>query len=504
MPKRLLPALAAVVLALALGGPAALAQAPFEPPAIPFRPVDPDYWRIKSALDAQAPREGAPTPGPLVYSPSVLLSWQGLSSTGSTPSDAVGAIGPTEYIELVNTRIAVYDRSGKLLSKNTQPTWTGKPYASGDAVIEWSPHDNRFYASMLFINATNYRLIFGFSKGPTPSAAASAWCFYQSTFGGRYGRNLPDYPKLGDTADFMLIGVNTFLNGTTYGGSDVAWAAKPAHGVLTTCPTLSSFKTGVKQNLRNADGSAASTPNPVKQTDSSSTGYVITYMDPGKGTSTVLSVFTVTKSGSGTPVFSAAKTVTVPSYSYPPSAPQKGTTKVLDTMDGRLNSAWAAPDPAQGGAVALWTGHTVKASSGGLGAEYRWYEINPAAGTLYRSGKVQSTSRYVFMGAIAPDRNGATGAFGSNALMAFNTSAGNAYPAAAMASLFNGVQSDITTVAVSPRAESDFSCKPVCRWGDYSGASPDPASTIAGQVWSSAMMTSSTGTWTTQNWAAAP
>lgn len=504
--KRFLLVLAAVVLALALGGPAALAQSPVDQSSIPFRPIDPSYWSIKSALDAQAPREGAASNGPLTHSPSLLLNWEGLKSTGPTPSDAVGAIGPTEYIELVNTSIAVYNRSKTRLSSNTQAGWTGKAYASGDAVVEWSPPDNRFYASMLFLNRStgNYRLIFGYSKGPIPSAAASAWCFYTSDFGGRYGRNLPDYPKLGDTADFMLIGVNTFLNGATYGGSDVAWVAKPAHGVITTCPKTGSFKTGVKQNLRNADGTPAFTPNPTKQTDSSSTGYVVANKDPGKGTSTVLSLFTVTKSGSGTPVFSPAKTVTVPSFSYPPNAPQKGTTKVLDTMDGRLNSAWASPDPSQAGAVALWTGHTVNASAGGLGAEYRWYEINPATGALFRSGKVQSSSLYVFTGAIAPDRNGTTGTFGSNALMAFNTSSASAYPAAAMASVVSGVQSGIVTVALSPRAENDFSCKPVCRWGDYSGASPDPASIAAGQVWSSAMLTSSTGNWTTWNWAAAP
>ncbi len=509
MTKRLLFAFGAVVLLVALAGSTALAQGPSGAAAnIPFRPVRSDYWTIKAALDARAPATAKAGLAPLVSrtTPSAFVSWQGQGATVYSPSDAVGAIGPDRYIEIVNTSIGVYNRSGGLISQASQASWTGISAASGDAVVEWSPHDNRFYATMLYISGSNYQLIFGFSKGPKPSAAKSNWCFYHSTFGGRYGTNLPDYPKLGDTANFMLIGVNTFQGGSTYIGSDVAWVTKPAAGTISTCPKLSSLKTGVVKNLLNADGTQASTPNPAKQTDSSSTGYVVANEDPGSGTSTVLTVYTVTKSGSGTPVFSAPKAVTVPSYAYPPSAPQQGTTDTLDTLDARLMSAWAAPDPSHSGTVAVWTGHTVAASSGGTGAEFRWYEINPATGALFQSGKVQSSSLYVFMGAVSPDRNGTSATFGSNALMAFNTSSSSALPAAAMASVVGGVQSGIVTIATSPAPDTDFTCTPVCRWGDYSGASPDPASTSTGQVWASAMMNGASGnpSWTTRNWGAKP
>lgn len=506
MKKRLLLTLGTVIFLLALVGPTALADGPALGPATtPPHPIHPEYWNIKAALDAHAPGGGGGTPQPVTsHTPASGSNWQGQGATNYSPSDATGAVGPTEYIELVNVSVGVYDRSGNLLSQGSQASWTGNAHANGDAQVEYSAHDQRFYASMLYISGTNYQLIYGFSKGSAPSASNSDWCFYQSTFGGRYGRNLPDYPKLGDTADFILIGVNTFRNGRTFIGSDVAWVAKPAAGT-TSCP--SSLATGVKTGLTSADGSAATTPNPAKQTDSSSTGYVVANKDPGNGTSTVLSIFTVTKSGSGTPVFSAAQTVTVPAYGYPPSAPQANTNDKLDTLDARLMSAWASPDPNQTGAVAVWTGHTVLASSGGTGAEFRWYEINPATGGLFQSGKVQSNSQYVFMGAVSSDRNGASGTFGGNALMAFNTSSSTALPAAAMASVVNGAQSSITQVAISPAPDTDFTCTPVCRWGDYSGASPDPASTTAGQVWSSVMMETSNPTnpnWGTWNWQATP
>lgn len=506
MKKRIVFALGVIVLLSALAGSTALAQGPGGASPIPPHPIRADYWNIKAELDSRAPGLSGTPQAVSPHTPTTtgLPNWQGQGATNYSPSDANGAIGPTEYVEIVNVSVGVYGRSGNLLSQASQADWTGNAHANGDGVIEYSAHDKRFYAAMLYINGSNYQLIYGFSKGSAPSANNLDWCFYQSDFGGRYGSNLPDYPKLGDTADFILIGVNTFQGGRTFIGSDVAWVSKPAAGI-TTCPPLA---TGVVTNLKNADGSSATTPNPAKQTDSSSTGYVVANKDPGRKTSTVLSLITVTKSASGTAVLSVPQTVSVDAYAYPPSAPQQGTHDKLDTLDARLMSAWAAPDPNRGG-VAVWTGHTVSASAGGFGAEFRWYEINAATGGMVQKGKVQSSNLYVFMGAVSPDRNGAAGLFGSNALMAFNTSSRSALPAAAMASVVNGVQSSISQVAISPAPDTDFTCNPVCRWGDYSGASPDPASPTTGtegQVWSTVMTNGSTGnpSWTTQNWAALP
>jgi hypothetical protein len=49
-----------------------------------------------------------------------------------------------------------------------------------------------------------------------------------------------------------------------------------------------------------------------------------------------------------------------------------------------------------------------------------------------------------------------------------------------------GAQSALVSVHAATLAENDFSCNPTCRWGDYSGATPDPAASMggaAGEVW---------------------
>jgi hypothetical protein len=107
--------------------------------------------------------------------------------------------------------------------------------------------------------------------------------------------------------------------------------------------------------------------------------------------------------------------------------------------------------------VAFWTGHTVAAPAGALGAEYRRYEIDPSTATLFQSRKAQSPSLYVFMGAISPDHNGKTANFGSNA-MALSTSSGTDYTAAAMTSVVGGTQSGIVTIFKSPASDTDFTC----------------------------------------------
>ncbi len=517
MRHRLLATVTAIAFLLGLVPGAALAADPEPAVSLPVaRPVNPNYAAIKAAIDARAPTEGLATTPTLVTAPSVVVSWRGLGPNGFSPSDATGAISPDRYIELVNSQIGVYDRNGTLLSQNSEGTWTGfGSAASGDGQIMWDTRDQRFYYAMLFIRAgsrpTN-QLAFGFSKTATPSANAADWCSYHSTFGS-YGSDFPDYPKLGQTSDFLLIGVNRFNSaGTIAKGSDVAWVTKPAPGPITTCPALNTLRTGVQRLLLNADGSQAFTPVPGRQTDVAGTGYVVANKDAGAGTANILSVYQVTKDTStGKPIFSAPITVNVPAYAYPPSAPQPGTNFKLDTLDARLTNAWLAPDPNHGGALALWTQHTVAASAGGLGAEERWYEIDPTTGSLFQSGIVQSPSLYVFMGAISPDRNGTTGQFGGSMVLAFNTSSSTSLPAAQMVSkVGSNPQSGFVLVATSPRADKDFTCSSStpCRWGDYAGASPDPAATASGEVWVSIMLANGGNAfspgWTTQNWAATP
>ncbi|MEP6638805.1 MAG: hypothetical protein ABJC39_05595 [Chloroflexota bacterium] len=441
--------------------------------------------------------------------PTVGLSWNGESQGGLAPPDPTGAIGPSAYIELINLRYGIYDRQNlasagvpALLAEGDLGALTGFPVNElSDPQILWDPSAQRFY--YLALDVTYDTFAFGYSTSANPRSSAD-FCKYRVNFG--YYPSLPDYPKLAVTRDFVLVGANVFGIFGNYQGSDVDWFVKPS---ATACPG-SLGAGGVFSGLRNTDGSLTSTPVPAVNADPSSAGWVLGSVDPGVGSGSMLTAFAVTKNGSGAAVISAPTAVPVSAYSVPPAAPQPGTTATIDTLDTRLKHAVAGMDPRLG-KTAVWTSHTVY---GGAGAEERWYEvIVDGTPTLAQSGKATSPDLYVFNGGISPDRanDGATGAYGSDMVLGFNTSnAASAYPAVQMISKQGSAgQSGFVLVQQSPGANVDFSCSPTCRWGDYAGATPDPLASAGGQVWLSGewnlpATNGSATVWQTWNWSAKP
>jgi hypothetical protein len=458
-----------------------------------------DYARAKAAANARAgvhsSSSTAQAGAPAVSSyPNVSPSFNGDYDTGGTPPDTTGAVGPDRYIEGINTRYAIYTRTGSLINSGTLSALTGIStglfgYALSDPQIMWDAKTQRFYYTAVYYDSLFFSdngLAVGWSKTATPTSS-SDFCQYAIQFGGE----LPDYPKLGDSADFLIYGFNQYGNfASTYEGSQVVTLNKPGPGA--TCAATSSFHAYGSGFLTNADATPAATPVPANLVDDSTgTGYVVANADLSKVPSaSFVSVYSVTPNGTdanGIPVaqVSGPTNVTVPSYAMPSSAAQQGSSYLLDTLDGRFEAAVAAVDPGKG-KLALWTAHAV---FGGAGSEERWYELDPAAGTVLQSGVASDPSLFVWNGAVSPDRasNGTTGTFGDSMAMSVSSSSASSYPTIQF--LWKrgaNPQSALAALVQSGGADVDLSCSATapCRWGDYSGASPDPAATgDVGKVW---------------------
>jgi hypothetical protein len=221
-------------------------------------------------------------------------------------------------------------------------------------------------------------------------------------------------------------------------------------------------------------------------------------------------LFKVGRNSRGTPAIrKAGINVPVAPYRVPPNAPQLNSSKRLDTLDSRLTQAVSAIDPSRprGERTAIWTQHTVE---GGAGSEVRWYEIDPKAGSLFQSSDVSDPSLYAFNGAIAPDRanDGKVGTYGSDMALNFNTSSTTTEPGISVVSKVGGnPQSPPVVVKASPDPLVDFRCANVCRWGDYSGASPDPTPpTGSPRIWMANQWQSGVGfiNWRTMNFVTSP
>jgi hypothetical protein len=547
-PKRATTALLTALLSLGLSGPVAHAGAPGRADPLGgghawllhykrthgYLPIGDDFaayernvtlryrrWLRSHPAAAVAPRQ------PATGAPTALVNVQGQKDDRLAPGDPTGAAGPRSYIQFINDKMAIYTRSGSLVQALgtgafARPGGADTDYS--DPQILWDAATRRFY--YLIIHTTDDTFAWGFSKSSDPRNVATGFCHYTADFG--YGSNLPDYPKLGDSRDFLLVGANIYAV-EAYVGSDIDWIAKPrGRTAIRTCPDATTFKQGKQTAIKNADGQTfASDPNPAQQADPSTTGWVVAVPDETNSgaAGNFLTIFKVTRNPDGTAnIPNVGTQVSVNSFAPPPPGPQQGTNFTIDTLDGRLTHAVSAVDPAHGNAVALWTGHTV---SGGAGSQWQWYEVDVNGATVIQQGDVADASLFVLNGAVSPDRlvtvkNGQDVAkFGGNAVFGFTTTSASAVPAVQMASKdADSGLSAFVLVKQSPGVDNGFDCtvNPIvpdrCRWGDYSGAAPDPAAPASGpegRVWLTNMF--STGgatpdplnpTWSTQIWAAQP
>jgi len=417
----------------------------------------------------------APVGGPLAPSIVPGRSFQGINEPTHAPPDETGAVGTTRFIELVNSEFAIYNKTSNAPSSTgTLRSLVGAGSQDNvfDPQIIWDPTTNRFYyAADNVVNKAHNLISFGFSKTATPTGAAS-FCKYFLDF----GTNFPDYPKLGDSQPFLIMGSNVFDSGGSFAGSDLAAISKPPAGQ--TCPPFNSLKFDDAFPLRMSATNRAFTPVPANEIDTNATGWSVSRS--GNLPSTKLGLFKITKAANGNPVIPTAATqMTVPSYTAPANTPQKGSVNRIDTNDSRPTQAVAAVDPGHGNKFALWTQQT---TSGGAGAQVRWYEIDPAAHSLIQKGTVTSGSLFEFNGAISPNRrvNGATKQGGNAMLMNFNTSSASTFPSIKMVSkVGSGAQSGQAAVKTGTTL-SGFDCSRVsetgsCRWGDYASATPDPS-----------------------------
>jgi hypothetical protein len=458
-------------------------------------------------------------------SPAIGASWQGISDSAVTPPDGNGAIGPSRFVEVVNDKIAIYNRSAGTIASGTLASFTGDSGCLSDPMVLWDPNTQRFYYSLFAWNAkkvgcTNFvspRILFGFSKTGSPgSIGGSDWCNYSNGFGYANG-NIPDYPKLGQSTNFLLIGVNLYadINQPHANQSDLLWIAKPqGASSITTCPSLP--RTGKFSNLKNSDGSQSWTPVPAIETNASTTGVVVSSSDiecPDIcGTGSLLTEHLVrpTTSDPTKARLIGPFSLSVPTFQSPAQAKQKSTSNLLDTLDGRLDHAVAGMDP-RFAVQAVWVAHAVL---GGAGSAIRWYELSiSSTPSLLQTGTVSDPSLYTFNAGISNDRTCTGGgcAHGSSMVLGFTTSSSATFPTDQMVSkVGGGAQSAFVPVHASTTFDHNFSCNP-CRWGDYGGATPDPAASLSapsGQVWLTQQFTTGGGRFSsgdqTWNWQATP
>jgi hypothetical protein len=478
--------------------------------AVPLRTRDPG--RVQAAKRRGDNRGGEKGHGPSPRSGAISPSnAPGLGATGSTPPDSTGAIGPSHYLEMVNSQVGVYDRATLALNSQIDlDNFVGRPTNFHcDPQILWDQQAARWFYTALDCDggAQNF-LVFGWSKtaSPTPlptSSSAGNWCrFSQAT-----GSVIDDYPKLATNDGHMVIGSNVF-QGNSYLTARI-WAYEQPPAGDQSCALPAGFSFGSSANpLLSADGDIVFTPVPAQATDGGPNVYVTAADFPEFGPANQLMTWHVTGGGGGSsPSLVSDGNINVSSYDFPLNVPQPSSSRVLDSMDTRLTQAVATSDPDAGSAKGVWTQHTVDGP--GSPSIVRWYELVPSlcngttcpSGALKQAGTVSDT-HFVFNAAISPTLTG------QDAVIQYNLGSGSLLAQIHARWHEAGMAAGATTgdilIGTSAAAAQDFSCNPgPCRWGDYAGATPDP---VAGDtVWASNQLigspSGSNPRWTTRNFA---
>ena len=468
---------------------------------------------VSAAMASQSagPEARGSQSGPNV--PVVASGFSGQVDAGVSPPDTFGATGPTRYVQTVNRRVGIYSRTSAVpISGSTLNALTGFGTANVfDPQIIWDATTNRFYyAADAVVSSSDNRIAFGFSKSASPNSTAD-FCKYFLNYGAKF----PDYPKLGDNSFFMLIGVNNFQ--PSFVGSDIIAIPKPVGtAAIATCPTFAALTGGrqrVFANIKNTGGTQlVFTPTPANSIDNNTFGYVIARNLTLP--STQLWISPVSGTLGGIPAISPTRTVTVPSYTFPPDATQPAfpgpvAAPRLDTLDARPWQAILSLNPLRSSLPSLWTQHTV--ANGATASMLRYYEIRPSVNPpiVLRTGVVASSSTtFLFNGAISSNRRVGIATTGGSFVIGYNVSSSTIPARIVAGSSVNGGALSFVAIKFGAGPYRDFTCPSAantCRWGDYASATPDPLPTggaasavgLTHQYSKGGTMPTNVGNWTT-------
>ena len=169
--------------------------------------------------DAVSGPSGGPDAAVQGLSPRVMpaaTSWDGMHSTDVLPPDPSGEVGPSNYVQMVNSALggsiySIYDKSGNALTPTPLRLGAMWPVgndcnleASGDGLVLYDQTVDRWVLTQLTNpGGAPYSFCMAISKGSDP--LTSGWWIYTfETPGGRF----PDYLKFGVWGDGYYMTAN--------------------------------------------------------------------------------------------------------------------------------------------------------------------------------------------------------------------------------------------------------------------------------------------------------
>jgi hypothetical protein len=380
--------------------------------------------------------------------PSVTLgvSVDGMNTTNNScncqPPDPIAAVGPYHVVEMVNTAIEVFNKSGNVTSapQSTLKFFSNHIRANqSDPFVFYDELGGKFVAGILDYRSTSSSNYVDFATG-VDSSSGITWTLRSPIPSGE-GKKFLDYPRVGYNADAYFIEGNMFQGG--FRNVQVITIKKSTLNIVSRHNDSSLF------TLTPAAMHGAVTGGPEY------------FVESANGGGSTLAVVTESNVLSSSPTFSTSF-VSVPAYSGGGSPAQPGGT--ISSFDDRIFDA--AFRTTSDGVQHLVAAHQVAGSSVPVVA--RWYDINAGAMTLIQSGNAPAgtSGSSQFMPSVNINTAGSIG-------MTFDESSSSEFWS--MYVTLRIASDPAGTMETPVLAQGGTATSPDSRVGDYSSTSVDPS-----------------------------
>ncbi|KAB2844723.1 MAG: right-handed parallel beta-helix repeat-containing protein [Burkholderiales bacterium] len=415
--------------------------------------------------------------------PSTLVSFDAISSTGVYPPDTNGEVGPNHYVQMVNSKYAVYSKSGSLLAGpfNINTLWSGFGGAcetenAGDPVVVYDQFVDRWILMQFTAAGPTYYLCVALSTTGDPASSFYRWAF--ST-----GSNFPDYPKFAVWSDAYLASTREFASSSFQGIG--AYAFSKAQMVAgNPSPTVISFLAPTSPSYLSGDGLLPADIDGWTWPPTGAPGYFVGSQDNGGpygAPSDALNIWKLSYNFANPPAssFVHANTVATSAFDSMLAAcggtrncvPQPGTAQRIDHQGYRQRVLHRAAYRNFGTHEAIVTNQSIEASAmSGI----RWWEIRSpnASPTIYQEGTYAPGTTdgiHRWFGSAAQDKYGDM-ALGYSVSDGISTYPGIRYTGRLAADTLGTLPQGEGVIVNGGGSQTGSAA----RWGDYSSMTVDP------------------------------
>lgn len=449
-------------------------------------------WLVLTALLLACRGGLAATPS---FSIGANFSGSTLLQSGFIPPDTMGAIGPDDYVELLNGRYARYTKAGVLQNSSDLNTFWNTALAAGgggsvqgsyafDPRVMYDRHSGRWFATAVdALNSASSGILVGVTTGSDPSPTNwRGFRFAADPFGLRWA----DYPTIGINDTWVTISNNMFgLSGTV--DPSISVLTIPKSSLVGGTPSVAGSTYFIDATATSANllvYSSGFTLHPVYDysAGSSGTAYLMSRYNAN-----FIQVSTLTGTASNPTLTGARGVPTTTRTMGDLNAPQLGGNDTIDAGDARFSGS---PVLVNG---KIWGVHTF--DSGGI-ARTAVYRIDADTNDLEYDAVVPLTSgsMWAYFPSIAVNPSG-------QIVVGFSGSDDATYASSyAIAGSFDGVNVTWGTEQLLKAGLSNYQQLDGIgrnRWGDYSAIQVDPVD--PSRFWTIQEFASSTpNVWQTQ------